>query len=489
MRRTLLPLLPLAALLATLLAPAPAQAVNTDDLRARQSTLERAATSAPLQSDNLVHETWRPGQAGISGCFLRTAAIYVSSGLDSLQVWDVSDPAAPALTGVLPNAMFQNEAMTCGERRTADGVERFALIGVDLFQVSPGDIQHFNVGGGELIVVDVTDPSAPAIRSRTSGLTSTHTVACVDDRDCRFAYSAGDSDGGYSIFDLRDLDAPKELDGDRATAGTQPFSSPTAGHKWDFDAAGYGTHTGWNGASMWDVSKPRKPKLVTTTGKVGRGEHPDYPGWNDFILHNSIRPNAQRFKPNAKPSLRNGNILLVGEEDYEETDCSLAGSFQTWWVKRLDGRKNAIKPLAKVELADLGTFPVPHGGFCSTHWFDFHPSGLVAIGFYGGGTHVVDVTNPRRITPYGHSIWGGSEVWDARWVPVYKDGVRTKRRTDLLYSIDLVRGLDVYRVGLPGAPAAARAAEDSSGSGVVPMGMVGVAVLASLALGRLRRAR
>ena len=151
----------------------------------------------------------------------------------------------------------------------------------------------------------------------------------------------------FSIFDLRDLDAPKEVDGDRRQEGLQPHSSPTAGHKWNFDAAGYGTHTGFDGASMWDVRKPPRPKLVTTTGKAGRGEHADYAGWNDFILHNSFRPHAKRFKPNAKPSLRNGNILLVTEEDYEQTDCSLAGSFQTWWVKRLDGRRNAIVPLGQ----------------------------------------------------------------------------------------------------------------------------------------------
>ena len=39
----------------------------------------------------------------------------------------------------------------------------FAMIGVDSYQASPGDIQHANVGGGELVVVDVTDPTNPHI--------------------------------------------------------------------------------------------------------------------------------------------------------------------------------------------------------------------------------------------------------------------------------------------------------------------------------------
>ena len=139
------------------------------------------------------------------------------------------------------------------------------------------------------------------------------------------------------------------------------------------------------------------------------------------------------------------------EEDYEQPDCAKAGSFQTWWVKRLDGTRNAIVPLDKVELADLGTFPIPVGAFCSAHWFDFHPSGIVAAGFYGGGTQFLDVRNPKDIKSYGHATWGASEVWDSYWMPVYsKAGVMTAKKTNLAYSVDLVRGIDVYRVDLPG---------------------------------------
>ena len=74
----------------------------------------------------------------------------------------------------------------------------------------------------------------------------------------------------------------------------------------------------------------------------------------------------------------------------------------------------------------------------------------MAAGFYGGGTQILDVRNPRDIKAYGHSVWGGSEVWDAMWGPVYENGRQTARKTTIVYSIDLVRGLDVYRVKLPG---------------------------------------
>ena len=352
--------------------------------------------------------------------------------------------------GAIHSAHFENEAMSCGERRTKDGVKRFALIGVDLYQLSE-DPSHYNVGGNELVVVDVTDPFNPVMKSRLSLTTGAHTIACVDEFDCRYAYSSGGGDE-FSVVDLRNLAKPKELDANADKDGLQPFSSPTSGHKWNFDAAGYGIHTGRDGTAMFDTSSPRRPRLVTTTGKAGRGDHPDFPGWNDFIHHNSARPNAKAFRKGATPSVRNGNVLFVTEEDYEQTDCSQAGSFQSWHVKTLTGGTNAIVPLDKVELTDLDASAPPVYGFCSAHWFDYHQSGIAAVGYYGGGLQLVDTRNPRKLTSYGRASWGASEVWDAYWVPKYDDfGRITKKRTHLVYTVDAVRGLDVYNVALPGS--------------------------------------
>ncbi len=481
-----------------LAAPASAHG-DRDQLREKQQSLLAEPSGTPVLSDNVQHLASFPSQVAISGCFLQTAPLFVTSGADSIRVWDVTDGANPIPTGVLPQPLFENEAMNCGERRTAEGTTRFALVGVDLVAATPTQPEHFNVGGGELRIVDVTDPANPVIRSTAVGSTSTHTVACVDETNCRYAYSAGDSSGFFSIFDLRDLDAPKEVDSNPDKEGVQPFRSPTAGHKWNFDSAGIGTHTGWGGSSMWDVSKPRNPKLITTTGKAGRGDDPDAKGYNDFIHHNSFRPNGAAFRPNSKPSFRNGNILLVTEEDYEQTDCALAGSFQTWHVKRLDGSKSAIVPLDKVELADLqaeqpGSVPLPQGGFCSAHWFDYRPGGLVAIGYYGGGTQFLDVRNPKQIHSYGYAYWGGSEVWDAMWLPVYDaQGHQTGKKSNVVYSIDLARGLDVYSVDVPGdgrgaAPDPAvspdSSATDRAAGAVVPIGLVAGALLLVLAVRR-----
>jgi hypothetical protein len=450
----------LGAVAALAFAAAPAATAHSD----RGKDAERAerlrnaytdGTNVPLvNSPNVRLAASFPETAGISGCFLRSAPLFVMSSLDSLSVFDVSNPVAPELVGTLPNLVFENEAITCGERKTKNGTERFALIGVDLYDVST-DIDHTasSTGGNRLVVVDVTDPASPRIRSSAPTTSSTHTVACVAETDCRHAYSAGGRTT-FSMLNLDDLDKPYEVDGDPAADGVQPFASPSGGHKWNFDAAGYGTHTGYNGSSVFDVRDPARPQLVTTTGAAGRGLNDDGTknGYNDFIHHNSSRPNAAAFRPDAPPSFANGNVLLVTEEDYEDVNCSTAGSFQTWWVKRLDGTPDAIVPLDKVELADLGSYPVPVGSFCSAHWFDHHPSGIVTVGYYGGGTQLVDARDPRDLKPYGHAVWGASEVWDSYWVPVYnRKGAMTDQRTNIAYSVDLVRGLDVYTVDLPGA--------------------------------------
>lgn len=502
-----------AALLATLLAPllalgftVPAAAHDDSaepDPRldpARIASLPRVDTSTTgLTSDNVRHLANAPDVLGISGCFAKSAPYFYLSGLDSISVFDVSDPRRPELVGVLDNLVFENEAMNCGERRTRDGVERFVLVGNNLYDYSSSDPEG-SAGStlqDELVVVDVTDPADPHVRSRLTTTTGDHTVACILETACDYAYSSGGSDG-FSVVDLRDLDAPREVDGDALADGVQPLSAATGGHKWNF-AAGYGVHTGRTGTKILDVSDPTAPEVLATSGDAGRGKNPDGSanGYNDFIHHNSFWPNAENFMADAAPSLASGNVLLVTEEDYEDTNCATAGSFQAWHVKSLargDAAEGAIVPLDKVELADLRTFPLPVGGFCSAHWFDYHQSGIAAVGYYGGGTQFVDVRDPQNLKTFGHAVWGASEVWDTYWVPVYnKNQVATGKRSNIAYSVDLVRGLDVYQVDLP------KSGTSSPGGGLVKEltgtnlqasgAALGLGLFAAIGLRRLQRRR
>jgi len=440
-----------------------------------------AGVSVPLvSSPNVRLVTSFPAASAISGCFAKSAPYFYVSGVDAISVFDVSDPLAPKLTGVLDNIMFENEAMNCGERTVGGVTTRFVLAGIDAAQASTDDISHVGTYD-EFLVVDVTDPAKPFIRSRVETTSSTHTVTCVQETSCNYVYTAGG--GHFSIVDLTDLDAPKQVgtSGSPALAYNPSFGGG-AGHKWNFDGAGYGIHTGSGGSAIFDVRDPAHPRLVTSTDSNGTA-----PGWNDFIHHNAARPNASRFAPGAAPSVENGNVLLVTEEDYVNTDCATAGSFQTWYVGKLDGTPGAIRPLDRINPVDLGEgVALPNLAFCSAHWFDYHQSGIVAQGFYEGGLRLIDVRDPRNLKEYGYVASGLSEVWDAYWVPERNQkGVATGRKTNIVYTADLIRGLDVFTVDLPGGepaggllPVSASLPTASTTAGGWWLALVGVLALA-----------
>lgn len=413
-----------------------------------------------VSSPNVRFVTNVPDTLGISGVFAVSAPYFYVSSLDSISVFDVSNPLAPRLTGVLDNITFENEAMNYGERLSGGRIERFVLVGVDMHQVSSSDPSHVNPGRGqELVIIDVTDPARPRVRSRLPGVTtSTHTVSCIRQTDCRYAYSAGD-EGAFSILDLSNPDAPRELDSNPATSQVDPFPSPAAGpnpkfpggagHKWNFDGAGYGLHTGSGGTAIFDAGDPTAPGLVGTTDENGTRTP-----WNDFIHHNSDRPNAAAFQAGTPPDVTAGNVLLITEEDYQNPNCATAGSFQTWHVQRLDGRPGAVRPLDRINPVSAGEgVSLPVMAYCSAHWFEYHDSGIVAQAYYQGGLRLLDVRDARNIVEYGHFATGVTETWDAYWVPVRNStGVATGRKSNVVYVVDLVRGLDVLQVDLPTSP-------------------------------------
>jgi hypothetical protein len=101
----------------TLVAAAPgAASAHGDRQRAEQFAAQNAADNSganvPLvASDNVSLLSSNPGSAGISGCFMKTKPLFVMSSLDSVKVYDVRDARKPQLTGTMPSAQFENEAM------------------------------------------------------------------------------------------------------------------------------------------------------------------------------------------------------------------------------------------------------------------------------------------------------------------------------------------------------------------------------------------
>jgi LPXTG-motif cell wall-anchored protein len=451
-----------------------------------------AAQSVPvIMSENVQLITNFPDTLMISAEFAQTGDYLYTSSLDSVSAFDVSDPRDPQLLDTIINATFENESMTYGERLIGGTLRRFVIVGFDQYNVNPLDIEHLNVGGQAFMLVDVTDPNNIVAGTPVNTTLSTHTVQCVNPRNCKYAYTAG-TDGQFEIIDITDPDAPtvlKVVDSPASGPGLPAFGGG-AGHYWDFDTnQDIGWHTGSGGAAAFDVSDPANPKPIQATNAEGLKTP-----YNDFILHNTRRPNPGKFKAGTAPDVDKGNVLLVTEEDYandgEEIICEQqngneAGTFQTWYIPDLNGQKyrannpsgapskGTIKPLdivnAPAEFGENAPLHTPVGVFCSGHWFDYHQDGIVAEGYYQQGMWLQDVTDAKNIKYYGYYTPLVSEIWDAYWVPKRDaDGHLLPEKTNILYTADAVRGLDVLEVDVPstgGGPAPDVNDNDGNGNG------------------------
>jgi hypothetical protein len=466
------------ALVATTLGGTSVSALDAQRAADRAAFLA-APTTPQLTSENVEHVGNVPDTAAISIAFADSAPFFYVSSLDTIQVfsYDPEDPADVTPHGVLPMGQFQNEAMAYGERTIDGELRRFVLVGNDLFNVTTGaggrptdgsgfedsDLEIGRFGGRELLVVDVTDPDAPVVAGRADTTTSTHTVQCIDP-ECTVAYSSGNR-GLTSIVDLSDPTNPEEVGTIDTPAAKSDFP---AGHYWDADNVNdIAWHTGGGGIAAFDISDPLAPVLLNSTDPDGNSRINDneFDNPNDFILHDSIRPNGAAFAgdPGAEPSLAAGNVVVATEEDYlndgEELICERAGAITTWHVPTLEEGDNPTGEAGDGSMSVLDVFnpttdseaPVPAAAFCSAHWLDYHPEEIVAQGYYQGGLRLIDLSDPENLTEYGFAVGGLSEVWAAYWVPERDDdGVIVEgAKTDVVYTADLVRGVDVFQVDLP----------------------------------------
>ena len=431
-----------------------------------------------------------------------------ASTLSGIRTYDISDPLHPRLQGVLPMAFFQNENVKLGER--ANGT-KFLLVGYDLFGTSP-TFRPDDVGTtNEIVVVNVTDPRNPFITARLQTETRTHTVGCANDA-CTHAFTSG-SDGAFEVIDLNDLTNPEIVATVEGPQGPNNSFGSGIGHDWDVDEAGVAWWVGTGGIIAYDVSDPTDPQILNTSD-----EHSIDGAWNNYVSHNSQRPNAAAFPAGERepeqserrgppggvpnqghggpaehpgpapgdaetqggvtspaegdgPSIEDGNVLYVTEEDLSDELCDdTLGGFQTWHVPALHGTNDdgepgegTITPLDQwtTELAGDPAAQLPAAAFCSAHYFDTHDSGIVAQGWYQQGLRILDPRDPENIEQIGFYITAGAqETWGASWVPAYdQDGVQTGELTNLLYTEDPSRGMDILEVDLPEEGAAVVAVE------------------------------
>ena len=399
------------------------------------------------KSDNVSWLATLDEPEGISARF-RGSEMYVSSSR-GLSVYDVSKPETPVKIGSLALPHFENEDVD--------------LAG-DVLLISNDPSE----GKGILYVISIKDPRNPAILSTfdtgtifgsegevffgTPTRGTGHTASCI--QGCKYVYLAGTA-SGIDIVDLTDPRAPKFAGNFRADEATGGLAS----HDVQVDSEGLAWVVGGGGTASYDVTDPRKPKLVHRTNEQGKSKYgvepTDGKSLNDFIHHNSMRLNNSSLvttPPGSDPAAES-SVVVITEEDYNRPTCDGAGQVETWQI----GEDGVLRPL------DDYVVPVDpsKASLCSAHYFD-ERSGLLAQGWYEAGTRFLDVSNPSEIRPVGYWVPQKNMTWAVYYPPTDPTG-------EIVYSLDFARGIDVLRIERA-APAArveppAGPPPSSSGSG------------------------
>ncbi|MGM7700432.1 LVIVD repeat-containing protein [Pseudalkalibacillus sp. Hm43] len=425
--------------------------------------LEGEANVPVISSDNVQLVNNMPHLSIISAAFSKMEPYMYANTLSGIAVYDITDPTKPMLKGELPEAHFENEDMTFGERENGT---KFVLIGYDPAGVTPTYDDKSISTGTEVAVVDVSDPENPYVASRVKTTTRTHTVTCAND-ECTYAYTSGSEDeNGNPAFSIINLEDPANAFEEKVF----PSSVDAVGHDWDIDSTGIAWHTGLAGTVAYDISDPLNPVVLNSTDERGLNGT----SWNNFIHHNTLRPNGDQFENRAPAEMetgestertadqiRAGEVVMVTEEDYlHPGTCDDEGSFQTWHLQNLDefeGQTNVepgsgtIEPLDTWNSKILGTDTNTKAGFiCSAHYSSYHEEGFVSIGYYQQGVRILDVRDPSDIKQIGYWFTGIQETWGAQWVPDRdEEGKANGEHTNYVYAYDPTRGLDILKVTFP----------------------------------------
>lgn len=365
-----------------------------------------------------------------------------------LWVYDVTDAENPALASHLPVPHYENEDVSIGGDRlliSGDGT----------------------LGASNLVVVDIADPQLPTIEKviNMEILGPGHTSTCI--QDCKYVWAAGTGD--ITVISLDDFGLL-----DAGVTGT--FQAPEFGwstHDVQVDDAGIAWVVGGNGTIGFDVNPGAygagnllEPRVVARSNDAAlEKQTDDGSSVNDFIHHNSWRPDATRFAPRdtSDGSVGPGEKVLITEEDIWSREtlgltrggCKTQGSFQVWRMTGTTADEASLEFVSdwKTEFnnALIKGLPtqgvVAAEGFCSAHYFDAQRgSDLVAIAWYAQGTRILDTSDPRNIKQVGYFLAPDSTVWATYFAPTDKS---------VIYAMDHQRGIDVLKL-TPGGSVAKR---------------------------------
>ncbi len=228
-----------------------------------------------------------------------------------LQLWDVTNPAAPVQIGYLRTACCTRGVHEFEVEHRADLGRTFAYATVPTSRypdgTSPSGYRDVN-GDGDFRLIDITNPAAPFQVSdfgiQDVGGPFTSGQGC--DADPNYGHGAEPSEDGKLVFlsywdtgfvalDLTSPASPQFLgrtiypsnaDGDAHSSIYDPARKLLFSADEDFcKTSGPGTETGYGYLRIWDYSDPAAPEQVgsfRTQSSLGLGAQ----GSGDYSIHN-----------------------------------------------------------------------------------------------------------------------------------------------------------------------------------------------------------
>jgi LVIVD repeat len=364
----------------------------------------QSATAGPsaggISTDNVEYITTVPFENGTAtgARVFGNGKFLVVTTWKSFSIYDISDPAAPAMLSVTPFAAD-----------TANQGTGFRFENEDV--ATNGKIMLFSESLPQNIlwIYDIEDKTNPVLLSTVPGA-GNHTTDCI--LNCKWGYG---SEG--TITDLRNPAKPKlmkETWGDGTTAGNN-------GHDITEVAPGL-VLTSTNPMMVLDARKdPLHPKELAISEQM--------PGF----VHSNLWPRDAT----DRWALSTGETWTPTETRCDEQSAGLSTHDTTNYKKTHSFKLVDTYRMANGMHADGN--PVTNAPFgCSSHWFDTHPDwnngGVVAAGFYNHGTRFLQVDSKGKIKEVGWFLPHGGGTSAAYWV-----------NDEIVYAIDYQRGFDVLR--------------------------------------------
>jgi hypothetical protein len=391
----------------------------------------RADTVGPdyITSDNVEYIKAIKSPSGLTaGARIIGSHMYVTSSKD-LEIFDISTPEDPQMVGsITANIQFENEEVPTNGKLLAISSDLLHA-SPDCFAAPPEGLPAF---GGCLHLYDVRDPANVEQLPSVPGA-GDHTSTCI--LDCSYFYgSAGTITDARTVFDPG---GRAEIIGNwKDSVEAQGFEFRNSCHNVREVRPGI-IITACQPAHVLSVlpqdgGSILDPKVLATASND-----------DDRFIHSARWPRAgaDRF------------ALLGGETNFNPQCSDENAKFMTFDASQALATGTMTGPLDEIRPINgsyLDSHPPAQILGCSVHWFQEHESfqdgGLVALAEYENGTRFLQIGSDGQITEQGFFIPLGGSASAPHWAP----------GSDIVYSIDYERGIDVLRwKGLhyvPGAP-------------------------------------